>query len=287
VRRLDIGIASYGNANKLYRTVESIRKMSTTDWRLNIVDNPHPTEQHIKKVLANLENDPKITVHRLEENVGYAGAVNKIFELAETEYVAYTDNDVVVQTKGWDETLCVTLDRFHELGMVYPNNGFFPIQRDNYQEVLWGIGFCWVLNRVAMADVGEFDAEIGHQEEADYALRLRLAGYRLGALPGVQVHHDATASSNPASRERISRGVIRWMNKWCAYFCGRDVNYHSANVLRWEDWPPNALHLEKYWKSKPEMKGLNDEPVEIRIDGTQYDMICVPRLSGFYRGRII
>lgn len=287
MRRLDIGIASYGNAQKLQRTVDSIRRTSVTDWRLHIVDNPHPTEQEIKRVLAGLEADPKITVHRLEENVGYAGAVNRILELAETEYMAYTDNDVIIRTKGWDEALCSVLDRFHEVGLVFPNTGHYPIPNPNYNEVMWGTGFCWILNRVAWADVGDFDEEIGHQEEADYSLRIRMAGYLCGALPQVVVDHDATATSNPASKERINRGVIRWMNKWCSYFCGVNVNYHSPNVLRWEDWPPNLLHLEKYWRTKPELQGLNAEPEEVAIDGRQYDLLYSLKFAGFYRGRLL
>lgn len=286
MRRLDIGIASYGSPEKLRKTVETIRTNSVTDWRILIVDNPHPElSEQIAAVLTELRDDPRIEIELLKENVGYAGAVNRILAKAETEYIAYCDNDVVIRTRGWDEMLCSALDKFHEIGMIFPNRGAFEIPRGNYEEILWGVGFCWILNRLAYSDTGEFDTEIGHQEEADYALRLRMAGYKLAALPAVQVHHDATATNNPASQERISRGVVRWVNKWCRYFCGKNVNYHSPNVLRWEDWPPNALYLEEYWQRKiPE---LNENPITQDIDGREYDFLLVPRLAGFYRGRII
>jgi hypothetical protein len=114
-----------------------------------------------------------------------------------------------------------------------------------------------------------------------------MAGYRCAALPELRMDHDATATSSPASTERIARGVINFVNKWNLYFCGKNFNYHSPNVLRWEDWPPNALYLEEKWKLRDELAGLNAEPEEVLIDGQQYDLIVSLKLAGFYRGRII
>jgi len=129
-----------------------------------------------------------------------------------------------------------------------------------------------------------FDTMLGHQEEADAALRVRLAGCKCAGAPEVHVTHDATATSNPANQERISRGVVNWVNKWCAYFGGKHLNYHSTNVIRWEDW--NALYLEEFWKQFPSLQGLNDSPEVVTLNGAEYDLIRVPRLKGFYRGRI-
>lgn len=285
MRRFDLGIASYGASRKLERTLSSIQEKSRTDWRCFIVDNPGPDPETRAIIEKEAGADSRFVPVFLDENEGYAGAVNKILKLAETEYIGYLDNDIRIQTRGWDESLCQTLDRFHEIGMIFPNGGPYELDRGNYREILWGVGFAWILNRLAMSDTGWFDTEIGHQEEADYCLRLRMAGYKCAARPDVQIQHDATATSNPASTERINRGVVRFVDKWCRYFCGQNVGYHSPNVLRWEDWPPNALYLEEYWKAR--FNGLNDEP-EIRdVGGIKYDFLKVPRLSGFYRGRII
>lgn len=199
------------------------------------------------------------------------------------------DNDAEVMTRGWDETLCSYLDRFHEIGMMFPN-GFGPraIDRGAYKELLWGVGFAFVINRIAMRDTGDFDEKIGHQNEADYCMRLRMAGYKCATTATTAeavIAHLATATNDPASIERINRGVIEFVNKWNWYFCGKNVNYHSPNVLRWDDWPPNALYLEEYWKLK--MPGLNAQPEEVELDGQTYDLLKVPRPGGFYRGRIV
>jgi len=287
MRRLDIGVASYGNPVRLEKTLRSIAAKSTTDYRLFVIHNPGAAEdQQARAVIhrAQAEN-PRIVPIWEDLNGGYAGAVKKLQALAETEYLAYCDNDIEILTPGWDEQLCGYLDRFHEIGLIFPNGGAYQIPRPGYTEIMWGVGFCWVLSRMAMTDTGLFDDALGHQEEADYCLRVRMAGYRCGAAPEVRVAHHATATNSPASVERISRGVVNFVNKWNRYFNGKNYHYHHPNVTRWEDW--NALYLEEYWQLHPKLKALNDNPEVVELDGREYDLIRVPRLKDFYRGRII
>ncbi len=280
-------MASYGSdPSKLITAVQSIQQHSITDWRLFVIHNPSPGDEATRDALGNLAaEDKRIEPVWQDVNVGYAGAVNLLFAAGVTEYLVWLDNDARVLTAGWDETLCSFLDRFHEIGMIFPNGGAYPIPRGNYLEVMWGVGFCWVLNRLAMSDTGSFDIALGHQEEADYCLRVRMQGWKCAAVPEVGIAHDATATNDPASIERINRGVMAWVDKWNRYFNGKLFTYHSTNVTRWEDWPPNALYLEEYWKAK--LPGLNDSPEVVSIDGREYDLIKVPRYKDFYRGRII
>ena len=294
-RRLDIGIACWMSAEKLSNAVSFLMKNSVTDWRLLLVDNSpeySPTRALIQRLSA--EYPSRIVPRFMAENVGYAGAVNEILAWSTTDHTAYLDHDAYVQTPGWDETLCAHLDRFHEIGLIFPGSGAYPIQRVGYTECMWSPGFCWMISRLCMADLkadgktakGEvMDTSLGHQEEADLSLRVRFAGYKCAGVPDVHVRHDATATSNPANLERINRGVVNWVNKHCAYFGGKQLNYHSPNVLRWEDW--NALYMEQYFLTRPEVQGLNDNPEVRTIAGVEYDLIRVPRLKGFYRSRII
>lgn len=292
MRRLDIGIASYGSdPTKLIACVESIKRHSVTDWRLFIVHNPSEDDIETRAILGGvngitgLGQDPRIKVQFMPANCGYAGAVNRLFELADTEYIAYLDNDAEILTPGWDETLASYLDRFHEIGLMFPNQGHYAINRGAYTECLWAAGFCWMVNRMAQRKVGGMDCGIGHHEEVDFCTRLRLAGYKLACAPEVRVAHHETSTRSPASQERINRGVVAWMNKWTAYFGGVNLNYHSPNVLRVTDWPVHALYLEDYFKAK--LPGLNDNPESVTIDGAEYDLIRVPRPKAFYRTRII
>lgn len=299
-RRLDIGIACFGHPELLQRTINSIREMSTTDYRIILVINPHPDaaiREAVNVIAMNALKDGRAFIVTSSTNLGYAGAVQELQRQAETEYIAYCDDDVVINTRGWDETLCSYLDRFHEIGMIFPNGGAYPIPRGPYNEIMWGVGFCWVLSRLAQSEVGYFDDQIGHQNEADYCLRVRMGGWKCASAPDVSVSHMATASNDPASNERISKGVREFVDKWCKYFGGKNLNYHSANVLRWEDWHPNALYLEEWWKLQRaehvgnpggiDLAALNAAPDFITHQGREYDLIQVPRYKGFYTNRII
>lgn len=293
MRRLDIGIASYKNPDRLERAIRSIRQQSTTDWRCFIIHNPAdgPDDLAARTVIQNAAyTDTRFVPIFMDTNVGYAGSINELMRRAETEYIAYCDNDVEVTTPGWDEKLCFHLDRFHEIGVIFPNGGAYMIDRGVYHEVMWGVGFCFVVNRLITGDVGNphtalMDEGIGHQNEADMCMRIRMAGWKCAAAPGVHVAHHATATTDPASIERINRGVVQFVDKWCSYFGGKNLNYHSANVLRWDDWPPNALYLEEWWKAR--LPRLNVEPEVVTLDGREYDLIKVPRYANFYRGRVI
>jgi len=295
-RRLDIGIASYGNPAGLQRLLESLMKTCTTDWRAVIVVNSHPDQEQndaVNRILKGWEDidsnedgeRQRIKLIRPKGNIGYVGAVNRIMQECESEYIAYCDHDVVHHSNGWDELMALTLDRYHELGIVFPNGGPYPIPRAMYVEILWGVGCNWMMSRRVAAEVGGFDPEIGHHEEVDYQIRLRLAGYKIAALPQIQVQHMAVASSDPASQDRISKGVINWVNKWVRYFGGQNMSYFASNVLRHEDWPTSALYLEEYFKQA--LPNLNLNPEVVVVNGQEFDLIKVPRLKGFYRSRII
>lgn len=283
--RVDIGIASYQNPQKLDKTLRLLRRNSVLDWRCFVIDNASPDPVVRSVIERHASEEPRIVPVLRDMNTGYAGAVNTFLEMSETTFVGYLDNDAYVQSHGWDQALVDPLTKHHELAMTFPNGGSYPIKRTYYTEVLWGVGFCWMLNRQRFVEIGGMDEEIGHQEEVDFQTRLRLAGWRIAAVPQVNVKHDATSTMNPASQERINNGVINWVNKWAAYFGGKNLNYYSSNVIRFEDWQVNALYLEEFYMER--LPDLNSSPETIRIEGKDYDLIKVPRYPNLYRNRII
>lgn len=286
--RIDMGTASWGSPEKLDRCLTAVRNMSKSDWRFLVVDN-NSDDPAVRAVIErHVSEEPRIIPMFLEENKGYVGAVNTILEWAETNNVAYVDNDAYVQTLGWDMTLAGYLEANHEVAMVFPNGGSYPIKRARYTEILWGVGFCWMLNRQRYKEIGGFDTEIGHQEEVDFQTRLRLAGWRMAMAPEVSVRHDSTSTRNPDAQVRINQGVVNWVNRWNRYFSGQ-TNYHSPNVIRFEDWNTVALYLEEWYQLQPELQGLNDNPETVYIAGLgrEVDLIKVPRFQHLYRGRII
>lgn len=285
--RIDFGISSFNHPDKLNACLQHFRRNTASDWRLLVVDNCS-TDPSVKDILKyHSSEDSRIIPKYMETNTGYVGAVNEILAWAETNNVGYLDNDAYVMTYGWDMTLAGYLESNHEVAMAFPNSGAYPIQRPRYTEILWGVGFCWILNRQRYLEIGGFDTKIGHQEEVDFQQRIRLAGWRIVADSSVQVMHDANSTKNPAAQERINNGVINWVNKWNKYYTGPHVNYHSPNVTRFEDW--TASYMEEWYQLQPELQGLNSNPETIYIAalGREVDLIRVPRWQHLYRGRII
>lgn len=314
MRRLDIGVASYRNPDKLKVTLESIERQSVTDWRCYIIHNPSGCDDDFQaqRVMAEAaERNPRFERRLISHNEGYAGAVNKLFTLVETPYVAYLDNDVTINTPGWDEKLCQLLDAAPEVGQVFPGAGHYGFFNGQYHECLWNAGYAWVIRNKAATKVANYigsagssgmtprvvmDLALGHHEEVDLMIRLRLAGYRIGCIPDIEVQHHASSTNSPESAKRIHAGVVRWMNKWNRYFCGDVLTYpnpdpdsgegYDPRSLRYTDWPPCALYLERMTLAM--FPQWNAAPRTVMVPGAgEMDAIEVVKPKGCYVGRAI
>lgn len=307
VRRLDIGVASYRNPDKLRATLASIEAMSTTDWRVWIAHNPSGDAEDTlaQGVIAEfvLRDMRRFRPVFLPQNVGYAGAVNELLNHCETPYMCYLDNDVEIRTRGWDEQFCALMDAHPEVAQVFPGEGHYGFHNGQYHECLWNAGYCWAIRSEALEvmrresdEYYPMDQRLGHHEEVDLMIRLRLAGYRLACIHGVQVLHHESSTQSPDSAKRIHAGVVRWMNKWNRYFCGNVLKYPNPNPdsgegydplsLRYTDWTPDALYLERMTLHYfPEW---NKSPRSVMVPGVgEMDVIEVLKPKGCYAGRAI
>ena len=283
--KLDIGILSWNAPAALKKAITAIEKNTVSDYRLFVIDN-NSTDPEVKKViLAKAEANSRIEPVLLQFNRKYSGGVNWLLENAETQRVAYVDNDAYIQTEAWDAQMLNVLDRHHEVCMMFPGGGHYPLKRQHYTEILWGGGHCWMLARARYEEIGGFDEEIGHQNEVDFQTRLRLAGWKIACVPHVRVIHEQHQTRDPARKQIVNDGIIEWVNKWAAYFGGKHINYHSPNVIRFDDWNVIALYLEEYYQQH--LPGLNSNPETVVIEGKEYDLIKVPRFKNLYRNRII
>jgi GT2 family glycosyltransferase len=317
-RRLDIGVSSYRNPEKLKKTLESIEANSHTDWRCFVIHNPsddHEGNQAAGIIRAASFSNQRIAPKFLPANVRYAGAVNKLFDLAETSYVAYLDNDIEILTPGWDERLCTILDRHPEVAQVFPGDGHYGFHNGKYRECLWSAGYAWVAQVEAvkkswfegpwvwralyMGDDrgkwGALDHTLGHHEEVDLMIRLRLAGYQLACDPGVSILHHQTATNDPAAAKRIHAGVVRWMEKWNRYFCGDALKYpnpdpdsgegYDPRSLQYTDWPPVQLYLERW--TLAQLPDWNARPRIVVTSAGEMEAIEVLKPKGSHVGRAI
>ena len=308
MRRLDIGISSYRNPEKLKRCLESVAAMSTTDWRCLIVHNSSGDVEggDAYRVAENMQaDDRRFIFDPAGANLGYAASVNRIAQWAETPYFAYLDNDIEILTPGWDERLCAVMDLDPRIRQVFPGEGHYGFRNGKYHECLWGVGCAWVIRAEAALKLTAdnrkscpldfMDTSLGHHEEVDLMVRLRLAGYRLACDPGVNILHHQTATSSPESAKRIHMGVVRFMNKWERYFVGDSVKHPNPDpdsgegydpaFLRYTDWPPCALYLERWVLSQ--FSDLNANPETVQTTAGPMDVIKILKPTNCYRGRAI
>jgi glycosyltransferase involved in cell wall biosynthesis len=278
---------------------------SVTNFRCLIVHNTSAEDDGMEAadIAARMaRSDKRFAVECEGGNVGYAGAVNRIARWAETPYFAYLDNDTEILTPGWDDKLCAVMDQDERIGQVFPGAGHHVFHNGAYHECLWNAGYAWVMRKSAAQKITEnwvggtlMDEALGHHEEVDLMIRLRLAGLRIACAPDVQIAHHETATSSPASAKRIHAGVVRWMNKWNRYFLGEELKYpnpdpdsgegYDPRALRYTDWPPCALYLERWTLAQfPEW---NAAPRVVQTSAGPMDAIKILKPTGCYKGRAI
>lgn len=322
--KLDVGVCSFRNPEKLKRALDSIYATTRTPFKLRIWHNvsEDPDNDAALKVLDSVKCERTVSV-----NVGYAGAVNGLIAASTAPYFAYMDNDVGVLTPGWDERFIEVLENNPECGQVFPGSGHFGFHNGRYHECLWSAGYCWMVHRDRVLDKllgkgyredfgsgGLMDTTLGHHEEVDLMIRLRLAGFQIGCVPDVQVLHHETSTQSLESAKRIHRGVVSWMNKWNRYFVGDAIKYpnpdpdsgegYDPRTLRYTDWPPCALYLERFTLATfPEWNKFQRNPADrtgaiptndsmafrvVNVPGVgEMDAIEILKPKGYYRGRAI
>ncbi len=317
-----IGVASYLAPEKLRRTLETIREMTTGEWVCAIVHNesPEPENDWAVKVAAEaIHNDGRFCMIS-QPNSGYCGAVNTLIDYAlqpwaeahkllDVDVIVSCDNDIEIRTRGWNEHMEAVLRDNPECGWVFPGDGHYSLENGRYRECLWHAGYCWMMSMKAREAVefrevemfnpnylraGYFNAKLGHHEEVDWATRLRLAGFTTACLPSVDVLHHETATQGDEAQHkpggRIHDGVVRWMNHWNDRYVGNSIKYsmtaYDPRALRYTDWSVNALYLERMTLAN--FPNWNANPREVYIPGVgNMDAIEVLKPTGCYRGRAI
>lgn len=315
---LDIGVASYRNPEKLKRALDSIYTNTRTPFNVHVWHNDSNDAEggEALNIAVSICGDgDKVST---SPNVGYAGAVNGLIAASKAPYFAYCDNDVEILTPGWDERFIELLEANPEAGQVFPGAGHYGFHNGRYHECLWSAGYCWMIRRTVLDAPGDhirlfmggnpvqqvMDTSLGHHEEVDLMIRLRLAGFQIACVPDVKVLHHETSTQSPESAKRIHRGVVSWMNKWNRYFVGDAIRYpnpdpdsgegYDPRTLRYTDWPPCALYLERMtlhyfpdWnKFQDNFPGDGYRVVQVPGVG-EMDAVEILKPKGCYRGRAI
>lgn len=90
---ISIGVPFHNDHETILASVQSVVAQSFQDWELILVDDC--SEDDSARVIAQIKDD-RIRLVRNEQNLGLAGSLNRITELAQGEYIARMDADDVM-----------------------------------------------------------------------------------------------------------------------------------------------------------------------------------------------
>lgn len=214
--RVSVVIPSWNGADLLAHALHSLDEQSWRDFEIVVVDNASTDA-----TLPMLERDhPGVRVVALEENLGFAGAVNAGIDASQGEIVALLNNDTEADpewlahlVRAFDDNpdigSCASkmLD-FHDRTLVDSAGdqlGVFASQRGHGmpdgpafaqpRDVLSPCGGAAAYRRELFDDVGTFDERyFAYFEDVDLGIRALLAGYRCLYVPGAVVYHLGSAT---------------------------------------------------------------------------------------------
>ncbi len=233
--------------------LDSVRAHTPTETPVTLIDDASGPET--AKALADAaRRSDRLGVIRNDANLGYTRSANRGLAESAAEWVLLLNSDTVV-TPGWLEAMLACAESDTAIRAVGPLSNaatvqsvprMFDANRDFLVNDLPGgatpesvaawlrqaarpawprvpvlNGFCLMLHRPTVAELGLFDAETfgrGYGEETDLCLRLVAAGHRLAIADNAFVHHARAQSFSAGERaERVDRAVAALRRKWTDY----------------------------------------------------------------------
>jgi GT2 family glycosyltransferase len=150
-----------------------------------------------------------VTLIRNPDNLGWVRAVNQALRISTAGYACIMNNDTIVRTDGWLESLIRTAELEPDIGLVNP---YFESKEERlparpFIEVDFCRGYCMLIKRRVIERIGLFDESygLGYYDDDDYSVRAIRAGFRCVRDNSVFVEHlrDSTFSSLFGDKRRL------------------------------------------------------------------------------------
>jgi len=235
---VDLIVPNWNRLDLLKHCVESVFKHTRIPSRLIIVDDGS-TDQNVHQYLDHISGTQSVLVKvlRLQKNETLAKVINAGFKASEAPWTCLLNNDILV-TEGWLEEMLAVAKSDDGIGLVNPMSNEFDVlprpgesigalarRRRTYPtdkiENWMCTGFCMLMPRRILKEVGYWDEKykLFYFEDADYALKVRRAGYRCVIAERAFVFHEGGATvktvMNTASRTGLfSENEKRFFKKW-------------------------------------------------------------------------
>lgn len=252
---IDILIPTYNNFEQLTQMINSIAPYRLLyPVRFIVINNgepamsEHPFFQH-----------EAILMLTPEKNLGWEGALRLGLEHSDSEFVMFANDDIYLPetSKYWLSNLLRPFQH-KEVGAVGPctnvamgQQNIFT-QRPNQVTASWYqvpylIGFCMLVRRSALDEVGGVDDTLPGGDDIDLSIRMHDKGYRMvldastfvwhhGFQTGTRLHGGHTTPggwNSPEMTEKTNMALIKkhGLRKWyqCLYGQYSDVAYDATD----------------------------------------------------------
>lgn len=207
--KTSIVILTHNQLDITKQCLNSIRKHTPELIELIIVDN-----NSTDGTVAYLKAQADIKVILNEKNYGFAKGCNQGFEISSGENILFLNNDTVV-TENWLGNMLKLLYRDEKIGLVGPVTNCIsgpqqiPVtykdlsflddfseknckwQARCFKRVMRLVGFCLLVKRKVLEEIGVFDQrfDLGNYEDDDLCLRAVKKGWHLCIALDSYIHH--------------------------------------------------------------------------------------------------
>ncbi len=233
--QISIIIPTYNNPQILNNALKSLIRMRSGDQLMHIyvINNGEPHSCDF------IEQPHKfITLIQPEKNLGWEGGLIEGLKHSKAEFVMFLNDDILV-TDSEVDWLLKMLQHFRDPKVAAVGAGSNMVM--GFQNMIampdlkvftttFLIGFCMLLRRTTLNEVGGVDDTLPGGDDLDLSIRLRDAGYKLiidrrvfvfhyGSQTGNKLHGDATKSmgwNSPEMTERTNFALIKkhGFKKW-------------------------------------------------------------------------
>jgi GT2 family glycosyltransferase len=215
--KVDILLPIYNSYEETKNCIDSILDHTdVNDFHLFLLDDKSPDDNIQELTSFYASHHKNITAIRNPVNLGFPGNVNNGFKVSNNDVVVINSDTLV--TEGWLTELSKVANSNKSIAAVNPMSNYgiisgLPVTNNEindlftYEELVKAyksnkesgyveapllIGFCMYIKRIALYEVGTFDAATfkrGYGEESDWCMRARQLNYRLVVAKGAYVHH--------------------------------------------------------------------------------------------------
>lgn len=190
---ISILIPTFNNNEYLIPCLASILSPLATEDLFHVYVINNGDARHMEQIPSH----PRITVLQQDRNLGWEGGLKKGLEASSEEFVVFMNDDTFVPMPSvlWLNHL-VNHFGSPDVAMVGPSsncvmgvqNIFAQTPMDVF-DVNFLIGFCVMLRRKALEEVGGVDDTLPGGDDLDLSIRLRKRGYRLVCDKNVFIYH--------------------------------------------------------------------------------------------------